>query len=190
MEEITAKKLYEILEEQGVDPDKLQELVVRELAKRGKRLATAESCTGGLISKRITEVSGASEVFDCGVCSYANFIKHKLLGVKNETLDTVGAVSSETAAQMSEGVRRLAGADYGVSATGIAGPTGGTAEKPVGLVYISVSSGDDIRVVKALLGDIDNTGREEIRKAASDAALWLVLNCFSQKNRHFLQNRY
>ena len=103
-------------------------------------LATAESCTGGLISAEITSVSGSSDVFGFGVCTYANEAKMKLLGVKEETLASVGAVSEETAVQMAEGARKLAGADIAVSVTGIAGPTGGTSEKPVGTVYIGFSS--------------------------------------------------
>lgn len=174
MRTITAQEFADILRKEKVDPSELQRLAVEKLIKNGKKVATAESCTGGLISKRITEVSGASEVFDCGVCSYANFIKHKLLGVSEETLNTVGAVSPGTAEQMASGVRLLAESDFGVSTTGIAGPTGGTPEKPVGLVYISVSSESETVVVKVLLSDADNPTRENIRKIASDIALWLL----------------
>lgn len=115
--------------------------VVQLLMERGLTLATAESCTGGLISAEITSVSGSSEVFGFGVCTYANEAKMKLLGVKEETLDTVGAVSEETAVQMADGARKLSGADIAVSVTGIAGPTGGTPDKPVGTVYIGISTG-------------------------------------------------
>ena len=180
MRTITAQEFADILKEEKINPNELQKLAVEKLLQSSKKVATAESCTGGLVSKRITEVSGASEVFDCGVCSYANFIKHKLLGVSNETLDTVGAVSPETAQQMSAGVRLLANADFGVSTTGIAGPTGGTPEKPVGLVYISVSSESETTVVKALLGDAQPATRENIRKIASDIALWLLIKQISQ----------
>ncbi len=174
MYEMNSKFLLDIIAAEGIDRDSLQELVVEKLASRGLKAATAESCTGGLVSKRITEVSGASAVFECGVCSYANRIKHKVLGVSEETLATVGAVSPETAAQMADGVRKLSGADFGVSTTGIAGPTGGTAEKPVGLVYIAVSSENCTSVLKTLLGDAENPDRETIRRLASDAALyWL-----------------
>ncbi len=119
--------------------DKTAENVVQLLKAHGLTAATAESCTGGLISAELTSVSGSSDVFGFGVCTYANEAKMKLLGVKAETLDTVGAVSEETAVQMAEGVRKLSGADIAVSVTGIAGPTGGTAEKPVGTVYIGCS---------------------------------------------------
>ncbi|MBQ3843327.1 MAG: nicotinamide-nucleotide amidohydrolase family protein [Ruminiclostridium sp.] len=120
--------------------DKTAQYVVQLLKERGLWLATAESCTGGLISAEITSVSGSSEVFGFGVCTYANEAKMKLLGVKAETLASVGAVSEETAIQMAVGVRKLSGADIGISVTGIAGPGGGTPEKPVGTVYIGFAS--------------------------------------------------
>ena len=96
----TADDLEKIFREENINPDELQNMVVEKLTKNNLKLATAESCTGGLLSGRITAVSGASEVFDCGVCSYANEIKHKVLGVSEETLNTLGAVSPETALQM------------------------------------------------------------------------------------------
>ena len=172
--EITARKLRGLIENDNISADKLQELVVKSLERAGKKAATAESCTGGLISKRITDVCGAAEVFECGVCSYSNRIKNKILGVKQDTLDTVGAVSEETAKQMSNGVMKLAGADFGVSVTGIAGPTGGTKEKPVGLVYISVCDKTETLVIKALFGDAENPERNVIRGLSSDAALYFL----------------
>ena len=93
MKTITAKEFLHILNEKGIDPKDLSQMVVDRLIEKGEKIATAESCTGGSISKRITDVSGASAVFDCGVCSYGNNIKNKVLGVKSETLETVGAVS-------------------------------------------------------------------------------------------------
>lgn len=175
MTEITAKNFIDILNNEGINADSLQTLVVEALIKTGKKVATAESCTGGLLSKRVTEVSGASAVFECGVCSYANRIKNKVLGVKNETLNTVGAVSPETAAQMANGVMKLADADFGVSTTGVAGPTGGTAEKPVGLVYISVCDNNSTEIIKAMLWDAENPEREVIRRLSSDIALYFLL---------------
>lgn len=180
MIEITAKNFIEFLKKEGINADDLQTIVVAALTKSGKKVATAESCTGGLLSKRITEVSGSSAVFDCGVCSYANHIKNKVLGVENETLNTVGAVSPQTASQMAEGVMKLADADYGVSTTGIAGPTGGTPDKPVGLVYIAVCDKSGTDVIKAMLGDADNASRENIRKLSSDIALWYLLRKITQ----------
>ena len=119
-------ELLELLARENIEEKELPTLLVNALTKAKKRVATAESCTGGMISAAITSVSGASGVFDCGVCSYANFIKHKVVGVREETLNTYGAVSDKTAAEMARGVRLLSGADIGVSTTGIAGPTGGT----------------------------------------------------------------
>lgn len=176
METVNIKEFKTILKEKKISPDALQNMVVAQLIKANKKIATAESCTGGLISKRLTEVGGVSQVFDCGICSYANEIKHKVLGVSQEALDTQGAVSEEVARQMAQGVRKLAGADYGVSTTGIAGPTGGTAEKPVGLVYIAVNSAKGTRVIKSFLTEDEKTTRENIRKNASDLALFTVLS--------------
>ena len=101
-------------------------------------MATAESCTGGLIGDLLTNVSGSSDYYLGGVISYANEVKQQVLDVRAETLAAAGAVSRETALQMAQGVRRLVGSDYALSTTGIAGPTGGTAHKPVGLVYIAL----------------------------------------------------
>ena len=131
----------------GVDVDSIEAAVVATLKEKGLTLACAESCTGGLVGKRITDVSGASEVFLGGCITYANEIKVKLLGVREETLRRYGAVSEQTAAEMAAGVRRALGADIGVSVTGIAGPGGGTSEKPVGTVFVGISSrlGEQVR---------------------------------------------
>ena len=126
----------------GVDVPHLQAVVVDELTRRGQTLATAESCTGGLLASLITDVPGASAVFHTGVVTYANEAKTRLLGVPPELLARVGAVSPEVARHMAEGVRQRHGSDWGIGITGIAGPGGGTAEKPVGLVYIALSSED------------------------------------------------
>ena len=158
--------------------DKITENVVKLLVERNMTLATAESCTGGLISERITSVSGASSVFGFGICSYANEAKMKLLGVKAETLDKFGAVSVETAVEMAEGIRKLSGADFGISVTGIAGPTGGTPEKPVGTVCIGISSAEGTEAKRYLFKgtefpDIENK-REAIRHETAYTALSLV----------------
>ncbi len=162
------------LQQEHIEIEGLPALLVEELTKHKKRIASAESCTGGLISAAITSVSGASGVFDCGVCSYANFIKHKVVGVREETLSTYGAVSDRTAAEMARGVRLLSGADIGVSTTGIAGPLGGTPYKPVGLVYIGVSTPMGLKTEKMLLGE-NNADRERIRQLAVAAALYFAL---------------
>ena len=156
----------------GVDTD-LETALVTRLREKGKRIAAAESCTGGMVTQKITNVSGASAVLDGSIVSYANEIKAGLLGVSEEVLKQKGAVSSECALQMAEGVRKLMGADIGVSVTGIAGPTGGTAEKPVGTVYIAVSTVEGSR---AELLNIRNNGREYIRNVSAKNVLHLALN--------------
>ena len=181
---LTSADIMALLKKNGLEPDKVEFEVVERLREKNLKVATAESCTGGLISERITRVSGASEVFDCGVCSYANEIKEKVLGVNPETLTVLGAVSAETAIQMAEGVKRISGADIAVSTTGIAGPTGGTAEKPVGLVYMGVCTKDEAYAVKLMLGGAENrrNSRTYIRKLASDAALFTILSeCFKSR---------
>ena len=172
----TADELEKIFKEENINPDALQDMVVKKLREKHVRLATAESCTGGLLSGRITAVSGASEIFDCGACSYANEIKHRVLGVSEETLSTLGAVSAETAIQMAQGVKRLANADIGASTTGIAGPTGGTEEKPVGLVYVGICANCSKFSVKLLLGESGGSknSRNYIRKLACNAVLYTI----------------
>lgn len=136
----------------------------------GKTCATAESCTGGGIGAAITSVAGSSEVYLGGVVSYANEVKRDVLGVSRDTLDAVGAVSSETAAQMADGARRLMKADVAVSVTGIAGPGGGSLEKPVGLVWFGIATADGVRTEKALFpGD-----RAQVRAAAVIHALGML----------------
>lgn len=158
----------------GVDALSLENALVKDLQKEGKTIATAESCTGGQISERITSISGASEVFGYGVCTYANEAKEKLLGVKAETLEAHGAVSKEVAKEMAEGVRRLAGSDIGVATTGIAGPTGGSSSKPVGLVYVGVSSENDYEVVELHLARGYHQDRSLIQHLAASHALHLA----------------
>ncbi len=153
------------------DAESLEEVVVHTLAARGLTVATAESCTGGLLSQRITSVPGASEVFAYGVCTYANEMKEKMLGVRPATLETYGAVSSETAAEMARGVRSATGADFGVGITGIAGPGGGTAEKPVGLVFIAACDAAKTCVEKLV---VTGRTRETVRVCSTHHALELV----------------
>ncbi len=143
------------------------ETVVKLLKEKGKTLATAESCTGGLIGREITSIAGASEVYGFGFVTYANEAKEKLLGVKHSTLEKYGAVSSETAAQMAAGARKVSGADIAVAVTGIAGPGGGTDEKPVGLVYVGIASENGVRTKKLNLSG----NRERIRLRTCEYAL-------------------
>jgi len=156
----------------GIDVESLEEVVARELAKRKMTLATAESCTGGLLAARITDIAGASDVFHMGVVTYANEIKTLLLDVPEETLKQYGAVSEQTARAMAEGVRRKSGSTLGVGVTGIAGPGGGTDEKPVGLIYIALSDGERTSVRK--MNGNSMKGREYLRYLAVSNALDMV----------------
>ena len=146
------------------------EKLVDILKAQGLTCATAESCTGGGIGSAITSVPGSSEVYAGGVVSYSNAVKHNVLGVSQESLDRHGAVSSEVAGEMAEGVRRLLKVDLAVSVTGIAGPGGGSAEKPVGLVWFGVSSALGTRTEKAIFaGD-----RARVREQAVTHALGML----------------
>lgn len=149
----------------------LEEKIVRELQKRGYTITTAESCTGGLLAGRILNVAGASAVYNEGHITYSNEAKERLLGVAHETLEQYGAVSQQTAAEMAEGAARVANANVGLSTTGIAGPGGGTSEKPVGLVYVGCCINGEVTVEECRF-----TGnREENRASAVEAALNLLL---------------
>ena len=152
----------------------IEEAVGSYFIQAGMTLATAESCTGGLIAHRLTNVSGASAYFLGSVVAYHNTVKHALLGVPEEVLAVHGAVSEETARGMAEGVRRLIGATYGLAVTGIAGPSGGSAEKPVGLVYLAVAREDGTAVIRRQF-----TGtREEIKAQTAETAIKLLLEYF------------
>jgi len=145
----------------------LVEELVALLAQQHKKIATAESCTGGMISQMITSVPGASVVFDCGIVAYANEIKKNILGVRAETLEKYGAVSEQTALEMAQGIKKLSGADYALAVTGIAGPGGGSREKPVGTVYVGIIRPDGSEVCLFRFSG----NREEIRKQTAQAAL-------------------
>ena len=119
-------------------------MVGRLLIERGITVSCAESCTGGKFAAALTDISGISQVFDRGIVTYSNAAKIQELGVKSETLAEHGAVSEETAKEMAVGIRRVSGSDIGISVTGIAGPDGGTDEKPVGLVYIGLAWCDEV----------------------------------------------
>lgn len=145
--------------------------IAHRMTARGLKLALAESCTGGLVAKRLTDRAGSSDYVVGGVVAYSNDIKRQLLGVRAETLETYGAVSDETAREMVEGACRALGADAAIAVTGIAGPGGGSAEKPVGTVWIAVALGSRVESkLHRLLGD-----RIEIRERASQAALAMLL---------------
>ena len=153
----------------------LEEKVVKVLNEKGLVLATAESCTGGLIAKRITDVSGSSAVFNCGIVSYSNEIKEKVLGVSYKTLETYGAVSEQTVREMVKGALKISGADIAVSVSGIAGPNSDNTEKPVGLIFLAVTNGKTI-TVKQLNNTFTENIRENNRQSASDEALKMILD--------------
>lgn len=147
------------------------EVTVGQLLLQHKlTLATAESCTGGLIGHRLTNVPGSSEYFLGGIIAYANAIKERALGVSRQTLDTHGAVSAETALEMARGARRVLGVDIAISVTGIAGPGGGTLDKPVGLVYSALVAPDFEQVERFVW----NQDREGNKWESAEAALHLV----------------
>lgn len=154
----------------GIDVEDIQHAVVQALLEKKLHVATAESCTAGYIAKRITEVAGASDVFACGLVTYSNDMKEKLLGVRHETLLRFGAVSAETAAEMAAGAKRVSGADVAVAVTGVAGP-GCSENKPVGLVYIGIADRGGVRTVRFETGRKD---REFNRYVTASRALHLV----------------
>jgi len=156
---------------------KIEEEVGKRLKERKLTISVAESCTGGLIQKLITDISGSSEFFLGGVVAYSNLLKQKLLNVSPQTLITYGAVSDETACEMARGIRELTGADIGVSTTGIAGPTGETPDKPVGLVYIGLCTQYHSKLVSESLTAhrfLFKGTRQEIREQTANKALELV----------------
>lgn len=153
----------------------LEELIGDRLRATGGSLATAESCSGGLIAHRITNVPGSSDYFLGGIVSYSNAAKSALLGVSEETLAAHGAVSEPVAKQMAQGARARFAAQYAVACTGIAGPGGGTPDKPVGLVYIAVDGPRGTSVVRSQFdGD-----RTSIKEQTADQALRLVLEAMT-----------
>ena len=137
----------------GFDEESLEEVVGKLLLKQNKTLATAESCTGGTIAQRITSVAGSSAYFLGGIIPYNNQIKEQILGIKSEIINEYGAVSEETVKAMAENIRKLMYADIGVSSSGIAGPSGGTPEKPVGTVWIGYSDREVTLAKKLMLGN-------------------------------------
>jgi nicotinamide-nucleotide amidase len=154
----------------GIDGQEMEEVVGELLKQRRLTLAVAESCTGGLIGARITNAAGSSDYFDRGVVVYSNRSKTDLIGVPAELIERHGAVSREVAAAMAAGIRRNAASDMGLAVTGIAGPGGGTPEKPVGLVYIALAAAEGVKVEEHRLpGD-----RNQVRQRTAQAALDMV----------------
>ena len=148
-------------------------LLVKQLTDLNLTLSTAESCTGGLIAKQITDVSGCSSVFFGGCVTYTNQVKQQLLGVDPQIFEHYTEVSEECAKAMAEGIRNRLGTDFGVSTTGYAGPTGGTTENPVGTVYIAVATPNKT-VCQRIQAPVGST-RNQVRSYAADTALQTVL---------------
>ncbi len=148
------------------------------LKKRGERLCTAESCTGGLIASEIVRIPGSSEAFDGGMVSYSNEVKHNLLGVPQDLLDTYGAVSSEVVGQMAQGALNSFGCDYAVATSGIAGPGGGTKEKPVGLVWFAIATKSELKTFYKIF----DGNRTEIREKSVLYVLNELFQIIVQKN--------
>ena len=148
----------------------MEDKVIKLLIEHHLTITTAESCTGGLIAATLVNVPGVSGQFEEGYITYSNEAKEKLLGVSHETLEKYGAVSSQTAEEMAKGAKKAAHADISIISTGIAGPDGGTKEKPVGLVYLACALGEETEMERHIFsGD-----RQEVRQASVQAALALV----------------
>jgi nicotinamide-nucleotide amidase len=159
----------------GADADTLESAVLRLLGGRAQTLAVAESCTGGHLANRVTNVPGASEVFLGGFLCYANALKKSLAGVRTETLAAHGAVSEPVARELAEGTRLRTGADYALAVTGIAGPGGGTPDKPVGTVFVGLASPDGTRVQRFL----NAFDRETFKHMTSQQALEMLRQALS-----------
>ncbi|MBD3369931.1 nicotinamide-nucleotide amidohydrolase family protein [Candidatus Fermentibacteria bacterium] len=156
----------------SIDPNEsLESALARRIADSGRVVAVAESCTGGSLGAALTSVPGASEWFVGGIIAYSNRVKTETLGVRESTMERLGAVSLEVAEEMARGARGLYDADLGVGITGIAGPSGGTAQKPVGTVCVAVSCGDDLQARDLLL----RGGRSSVRASAVSHALGMML---------------
>ena len=150
--------------------------VAERLTALGLTLSVAESCTGGLLSSKITDVPGASKFYKGGACTYCNEIKHRILGVQQETLDTYTAVSEQTAAEMATGCARVFGTDIAVSVTGYAGPDGGEDGTPVGTIYIGLFWKGSTQVRKI----VSPHGRSQARQDAADEALCMILHAIKE----------
>ncbi len=160
----------------GGEGVELEDVVGKLLIKNRKTIATAESCTGGLIGDRLTNISGSSLYYKGGIVAYSNSVKEKTIGVKKETLDSAGSVSEETALEMARGIRNKLNADIGLSTTGIAGPKGGTKEKPVGLVYIAISYDSGEKVYRFTFTPYRKTNKLMTSQAALNITRIHILN--------------
>ena len=162
----------------GYDDETISSVIGKLLNQKGATVATAESCTGGLIGNMITEVSGSSAYYKGGIVAYSNELKERLLGVRHETLEQYGAVSEETAIEMARGCLAVTGADYAIATTGISGPTGATEEKPLGLVYVAIASREEVVCNRYVF----TTTRQQHQQRTANQALFdlykqLTKNC-------------
>ena len=162
----------------GYDDETISSVIGKLLNQKGATVATAESCTGGLIGNMITEVSGSSAYYKGGIIAYSNELKERLLGVRHETLEQYGAVSEETAIEMARGCLAVTGADYAIATTGISGPTGATEEKPLGLVYVAIASHEEVVCNRYVF----TTTRQQHQQRTANQALFdlykqLTKNC-------------
>ena len=167
-----AKERNSIMPDIKSNIDELKQKLFKLLHDKNLTLSTAESCTGGMIGATLTSIPGISEHYGYGFVTYSNDAKQKLIGVKEETLKKHGAVSAETALEMAEGALKVSGADIAVSVTGIAGPGGGTVQKPVGLVYVGLATRE-----KRLFKKLNLSGdRDSVRNQTVDSVLELMIN--------------
>ena len=155
----------------GIDANSIEETAVKLLREKNLTAAFAESCTGGLCAKRITDIFGASQVFHCGIVSYSNEIKHRILGVSEENLSRYGAVSAVVAAEMALGVKKLSGASFGISVTGMAGPTSDDPDIPVGRIYIAATDGETLYLKELNTGHSSKDCRDYNRFVSASNAL-------------------
>ena len=159
----------------GKDEDRLEDVLARLLSAKNAKLATAESCTGGNISHKITSVSGCSSFYMGSVIAYSNEVKEHVLGVSSETMNKYGAVSQETVQKMAIGAKKLLNADYVIASSGIAGPDGGTPEKPVGTIWIAIAHPDGVLTQKLILGNNRNRNIEMTSNIAINTLRLLLL---------------
>jgi nicotinamide-nucleotide amidase len=173
------QKLYETIPEfiYGENEDSLEMVIGNLLKSKDKTVATAESCTGGEIAHMLTSVEGSSAYYKGSVIAYANSVKYGLLGVQEPTLAKYGAVSRETVTEMAEGARKLLKTDFAVATSGIAGPDGGTVEKPLGTIWIAVASERDTVTEKRVFGNDRNTNIKRFSLAALNLLRKQIINC-------------
>jgi nicotinamide-nucleotide amidase len=183
--EPVAEEIFSRLEEYyfGEDDETIESVVGRLLTERGETLALAESCTGGLLAKLLTDRAGSSAYFVEGLVTYSNDAKERLLGVPHELLVEHGAVSEPVARAMAEGVRENAGTDYGLSVTGVAGPDGGTEEKPVGLIFVGLSDEEGTDVKRLDLSAFRRS-REVVRERSANRAFDFLRRRILHKNEN------